>query len=84
MNATELAQDVFGLWGTLELEPTAAQLGSVRRAMRHLTARGVIVEYFSGSGRRYWQLAEPNKRKRRHRRRHDPSGLPRRSWLTGS
>ena len=38
MNATELAQDVFGLWGTLELEPTAAQLGSVRRAIRHLTA----------------------------------------------
>jgi hypothetical protein len=42
MNATELAQDIFGLWGTLELEPTAAQLGSVRRAIRHLAARGVI------------------------------------------
>jgi len=25
MNATELARDIFGLWGTLELEPTAAQ-----------------------------------------------------------
>jgi hypothetical protein len=71
MNATELAQDIFGLWGTLELEPTAAQLGSVRRAIRHLAARGVIVEYFSG--RRYWQLAEPDKRKRRQPRRHDPS-----------
>ena|SRR5271155_4418869 len=43
MNATELAQDIFGLWGTLKLEPTAAQLGSVRQAIRHLTARGVIV-----------------------------------------
>jgi hypothetical protein len=75
MNATELAQDVFGLWGTLELEPTAAQLGSVRRAIRHLVARGVIVDYFSGSGRSYWQLAEPDERKRRQRTRHDPSGL---------
>jgi len=28
MNATELAQDIFGLWGTSALEPTAAQLGS--------------------------------------------------------
>ena len=75
MDATELAQDIFGLWGTLQLEPTAAQLGSVRRAIRHLAARGVIVEYFSGSGRRYWQLAEPDKRERRQRRRHDPSGF---------
>ena len=44
MNATELAQDIFGLWGTLKLEPTAAQLGSVQRAIRHLAARGVIVD----------------------------------------
>ena len=44
MNATELAQDIFGLWGTLKLEPTAAQIGSVRQAIRHLTARGVIIE----------------------------------------
>jgi hypothetical protein len=62
MDATELAQDIFGLWGTFQLEPTAAQLGSVRRAIRHLAARGVIVEYYSGSGRRYWQLPEPEKR----------------------
>ena len=62
MNATELAQDIFGLWGTLKLEPTAAQLGSVRRAIRHLAARGVIVEYYRGSGRKYWQLPEPEKR----------------------
>jgi hypothetical protein len=75
MNATELAQDIFGLWGTLELEPTAAQLGSVRRAIRHLAARGVIVEYFGGRGHRYWQLAEPDKRNRQPRRRHDPSGF---------
>ena len=75
MNATELAQDVFGLWGTLELEPTAAQLGSVRRAIRHLTARGVIVEYYSGSGRKYWQLSEPKKREGRRGRRRDPQGF---------
>ena len=53
----------------------ARHLGSVRRAIRHLAARGVIVEYFSGSGRRYWQLTEPDKRKRRQRRRHDPVGF---------
>jgi hypothetical protein len=47
----------------------------VRRAIRHLAARGVIVEYYSGSSRKYWQLAEPDKRKRRRRRRHDPSGF---------
>ena len=75
MNATELAQDIFELWGRPELEPTAAQLGRVRRAIHHLAARGVIVEYFSGSGRRYWQLAEPDERKNRQRRRHDPSGF---------
>ena len=34
----------------------------MRRAIRHLTARGVIVEYYSGSGRKYWQLLEPDKR----------------------
>jgi hypothetical protein len=62
MNATELAQDIFGLWGTLKLEPTAAQLGSVRRAIRHLTARGVIVEYYRRSGPKYWQLTEPEQR----------------------
>jgi hypothetical protein len=73
MNEAELAQDIFGLWGTLELDPTAAQLGSVRRAIRHLVARGVIVDYFSGSGPRYWQFAEPDKRKRPQRTRHDPS-----------
>src|SRR5215469_12981031 len=60
MNATELAQDIFGLWERLELEPTLAQLGSVQRAIRHLAARGVIVEYYSG--RKYWQLPEPEKR----------------------
>ena len=65
MNATELTQDIFGLWGTLKLEPTAAQLGSVRRAIRHLAARGVIVEYYRGSGRKYWQLPEPEKREGR-------------------
>jgi hypothetical protein len=65
MNATELAQDIFGLWGTLKLEPTAAQLDSVRRAIRHLAARGLIVEYDSGSGRKYWQLPEPGKREGR-------------------
>jgi hypothetical protein len=74
MNATELAQDIFGLWGTLELEPTAAQLGSVRRAIRHLTARGVIVEYDSGSGRKYWQLPEHGTREGRGR-----SGAPQES-----
>ena len=63
MNATELAQDIFGLWGTLKLEPTAAQLGSVQRAIRHLAAREVIVEYHRGSGRKYWQLPEPEKQK---------------------
>jgi predicted ArsR family transcriptional regulator len=62
MNATELAQDIFGLWGTLKLEPTAVQLDSVRRAIRHLAARGLIVEYDRGSGRKYWQLPEPGKR----------------------
>src|SRR5262249_19042919 len=65
MNATELAQDIFGLWGTLKLEPTAAQLGSVLRAIRYLAARGVIVEYYGGSGRKYWQLPEPEKREGR-------------------
>src|SRR5262245_25530865 len=61
MNATELAQDIFGLWGTLQLEPTPAQLGSVQRAIRHLVAHGVIVEYYRGSGGKYWQLPEPEK-----------------------
>jgi hypothetical protein len=72
MNATELAQDIFGLWGTLELEPTAAQLGSARRAIRLLTARGVIVEYYSGSGRKYWQLPEPDTREGRRGRSRAP------------
>jgi hypothetical protein len=65
MNATELAQDIFGLWGAVKLEPTAAQLGSARRAISHLAARGVIVEYNRGSGRKYWQLTEPEKREGR-------------------
>ena len=73
MNATELARDIFGLWERLELEPTLAQLGSVQRAIRHLAARGVIVEYYSG--RKYWQLPEPEKRERRQGRRHDPQGF---------
>jgi hypothetical protein len=72
MNATELAQDIFALWGTLKLEPTAAQLGSVRRAIRHLAARGVIVEYYRGSGRKYWQLPEPEKREGRRGRSRAP------------
>jgi hypothetical protein len=71
MNATELAQDIFGCWGTLEPEPTAAPLDSVRRAIRHLAARGVIVENFRA--RSYWQLAQPDLRERRQPRRHDPS-----------
>ena len=71
MNATELAQDIFGCWGTLEPEPTAAQLDSVRWAISHLAARGVIVEYFGA--RSYWQLAQPDQRKRRQPRRRDPS-----------
>src|SRR5215813_13491675 len=79
MNATELAQDIFGLWERLELEPTLAQLGSVQRAIRHLAARGVIVEYYSG--RKYWQLPEPEKRERRRRRRRDPQGSPQRTTL---
>ena len=73
MNATELAQDIFGLWERLELEPTLAQLGSVQRAIRHLAARGVIVEYYGG--RKYWQLPEPEKRERRRGRRRDPQGF---------
>jgi hypothetical protein len=72
MNATELAQDVFGLWGTLQLEPTPAQLGSVQRAIRHLAARGVIVEYYRGSGRKYWHLPEPEKREGRRGRSRAP------------
>jgi len=72
MNATELAQDIFGLWGTLKLEPTAAQLGSVQRAIRHLAARGVIVEYYRGNGRKYWQLPEPEKREGRRGRSRAP------------
>jgi hypothetical protein len=72
MTATELAQDIFGLWGTLKLEPTAAQLGSVRQAIRHLAARGVIVEYYRGSGRKYWQLLEPEKREGRRERSRGP------------
>src|SRR5262249_18680556 len=68
MNATELAQDIFGLWGTVRLEPTAAQLRGVRQAIRHLATRGVIVEYYSGSGRKYWQLPEPEKREGRRGR----------------
>ena len=71
MNATELAQDIFGRWGTLEPEPTAAQLDSVRWAISHLAARGVIVEYFGA--RSYWQLAQPDQGKRRQPRRRDPS-----------
>ena len=72
MNATELAQDIFGLWGTLKLEPTAAQLGSVQRAIRHLTAREVIVEYYRGNGLKYWQLSEPEKREGRRGRNRAP------------
>ena len=58
-NSTEHAQDIFGLSERLDLEPTMAQLGSVRRAIRHLAARGMVVEYYSGSGRNYWQLQNP-------------------------
>src|SRR5215472_154033 len=72
MNATELAQDLFGLWGTLKLEPTAAQLGTVRRAIRHLAARGVIVEYYRGSRRKYWQFPDPEKREGRRERSRAP------------
>ena len=72
MNATELTQDLFGLWGPLKLEPTAAQLGSVQRAIRHLAARGVIVKYYRGSGRKYWQLPEPEKREGPRERSHAP------------
>jgi hypothetical protein len=72
MNATELAQDIFGLWGTLKLEPTAVQLGSVQRAIRHLTARGVIIEYYRGNGLKYWQLSEPEKREGRRGRSRAP------------
>ena len=72
MNATELAQDIFGLWGTLKLEPTGAQLGSVQRAIRHLTARGVIVEYYRANGLKYWQLSEPEKREGRRGRSRAP------------
>ena len=72
MNTTELAQDIFALWGRLQLEPTLAQLGSVQRAIRHLAARGMVVEYYSGSGRNYWQLPEPEKPKGRRRQRRDP------------
>ena len=72
MNTTELAQDIFALWGRLQLEPTLAQLGSVQRAIRHLAARGMVVEYYSGSGRNYWQLPEPEKREGQRRRSRTP------------
>ena len=72
MNATELAQDIFGLWGTLQLEPTPTQLGSVQRAIRHLAAHRVIVEYYRGSGQKYWQLPEPEKREGRRGRSRAP------------
>jgi hypothetical protein len=44
----------------------------VRRAIRHLAARGVIVEYCRGSGRKYWQLPEPEKREGRRGRSRAP------------
>ena len=84
MNATELAQDIFELWGTLELEPTAAQLGSVRRAIRHLAARGVTsntsAEAAAGTG----SSQSPISGRGDSADGMTPPGLPRRSWLTGS
>jgi hypothetical protein len=93
LDALQIAAEVFAMeytseryWERDESRLTAAQIGSVRRALRRLAVRGVIerAPMFSHKGRACWRLSATPTRKRRSKSAGKPAAAsrPLPSWRT--